>query len=96
MQLDQASLEKPDLEARTKIRRFARKAKESNRLDVVQHLREITPAGTTGKSAKLVCFVSVHLRYIKVGVLFWKKRFPIRLPATQYRGEFSAEITKCL
>lgn len=50
-QLDQASLEKPDLETRTLIRCFARKAKDSKRLDVVQHLREITPAGTAGKSA---------------------------------------------
>jgi len=52
MQLDQASLEKPDLETKTLIRRFARTAKDSNRLDVVQHLREIVPAGTTGKSAE--------------------------------------------
>ena len=65
MQLDQASLENLDPETKTLIRRFARKAKGSNRLDVVEHLREITPAGTTGKSAKLVCFVSVqlHVRY---------------------------------
>ena len=52
MQLDQASLEKPDLETKTLIRCFARKAKDSNRLDVIQHLREIVPAGTTGKSAE--------------------------------------------
>ena len=57
--LDQASLEKPDLETRTLIRCFARKAKDSKRLDVVQHLREITPAGTTGKSAFTCMYVTV-------------------------------------
>ena len=57
--LDQASLEKPDLETRTLIRCFARKAKDSKRLDVVQHLREITPAGTTGKSAFTCMYITV-------------------------------------
>ena len=49
MQLDQASLEQPDSETKTWIRCLARKAKDSNRLDVFEHLREITPAGTTGE-----------------------------------------------
>ncbi|KAL9963881.1 hypothetical protein ACROYT_G027434 [Oculina patagonica] len=48
MQLDQASLEEPKPETKTVIRSLARKAKDSNRLDVFEHLREITPAGTTG------------------------------------------------
>ena len=88
MQLDQASLEKPDLETRTLIHRFAREAKESNRLDVVQHLRKITPAGTTGKSAKLECFVSVHL-YVHYCPRYILEQPIPALPATLCR-EFSA------
>lgn len=81
MQLDQASLEKPDLETRKRIRCFARKAKDSKRRDVVQYLREITPAGTTGESAKLVCFVSVqlHVHYCLRSIL--EQPIPA-LPAT--------------
>ena len=91
MQLDQASLERPDLKTRKLIRCFARKAKDSKRLDVVQHLREITPAGTTGKSAKLLCFVSVylHVHYCWHSIL---EQPILALPATLCR-EFSAEIT---
>ena len=90
-QLDQASLENPDLETRTLIRCFARKAKDSKRLDVVQHLRKITPAGTAGKSAKLVWFVSVYLH------VHYCPRFTLEQPipallATLCRA-FSAEIT---
>ncbi len=55
MQLDQASLEEPKPETKTVIRSLARKAKDSNRLDVFEHLREITPAGTTGKSVIVSC-----------------------------------------
>ena len=64
-QLDQASLKEPDLETKTMIQCFVRKAKDSNRLDVVRYLRKITPAGTTGKAVKLVWFVSVrfHVSY---------------------------------
>ena len=50
LQLEQASLENPEPETKTMIRCLARKAKCSNRLDVVKHLREVTPAGTAGKS----------------------------------------------
>jgi len=46
--LNQASLKEPDLETETLIQCFVRKAKDSNRLDVVRYLRKITPAGTTG------------------------------------------------
>jgi len=60
-QLNQASLKEPDLETKTLIQCFVRKAKDSNRRDVVLHLREITPAGTTGKAVKLVWFVSIRL-----------------------------------
>ncbi|KAL9963891.1 hypothetical protein ACROYT_G027446 [Oculina patagonica] len=48
MQLDQSSLEQLEPETKKLIRCFARKAKDANRLDVFEHLREITPAGTTG------------------------------------------------
>ena len=48
-QLDQSSLEQPDSETKSLIRCLARTAKYSKRLDVVQHLREISPAGTTGE-----------------------------------------------
>ncbi|XP_078349895.1 uncharacterized protein LOC144634751 isoform X1 [Oculina patagonica] len=48
LQLDQDSLNHPEPGTKRWIRCLTRKAKYSNRLDVVQHLREITPAGTTG------------------------------------------------
>ena len=48
LQLDQASLEQPDPGTKRLIRCLANKAKQSDRLDVVKHLREIVPAGTTG------------------------------------------------
>ena len=47
--LNQASLEHPEPRTKRLIRCLTMKAKHSNRLDVVKHLREITPAGTTGK-----------------------------------------------
>lgn len=49
LQLEQASLANPEPEAKRMIRCLARRAKCSNRLDVVKHLREVTPAGTTGR-----------------------------------------------
>jgi len=49
LQPDQASLQEPGLETRQMIRCLARTAKGSNRLDVFEHLREITPAGTSGE-----------------------------------------------
>lgn len=48
LQLDHASLEQPDLGTKRLIRCLANQAKQSDRLDVVKHLREIVPAGTTG------------------------------------------------
>ena len=50
IKVEDASLEQPDSDTKTLIRCVARKAKESNRLDVFQHLREIVPAGCTGES----------------------------------------------
>ena len=47
-QLDQSSLEKPDSQTKQLIRCFARKAELSSRVDVINRLREMTPAGTTG------------------------------------------------
>jgi len=48
LQLEQSPLEHPEPETQKIIRCLARKAKCSSRLDVVEHLREVTPAGTTG------------------------------------------------
>lgn len=48
--LDQASLQELEPETKPMIRCLARQAKNSNRFDVFEHLREITPAGTTGES----------------------------------------------
>ena len=48
LQLEQSCLEHPEPKTKRMIRCLARKAKCSNRLDVVKRLREVTPAGTTG------------------------------------------------
>ena len=49
LQLNQDSLEQPDPGTKRLIRCLANKAKQSNRLDVVKHLRDTAPAGTTGE-----------------------------------------------
>ena len=49
LDLDQTSLESPNDETKLMIRRLARGAKILNRLDVVKHLREVSPAGITGR-----------------------------------------------
>ena len=49
LQPDQASLREPGLETKQMIRCLATTAKDLNRLDVFEHLREITPAGTSGE-----------------------------------------------
>ena len=49
LEWNQASLEQPNHEAKKWIRSLTREARRSERLDVVEHLREITPAGTTGE-----------------------------------------------
>ena len=57
LQPDQASLEEPGPETKQLIRCLARAAKDSNRHDVFEHLREITPAGTTGESdTEISCY----------------------------------------
>ena len=50
LELNQAALKDPGPETTRLIRSLAVIAKNENRLDVVKHLREITPAGTTGVS----------------------------------------------
>ena len=49
LHLDQMCLEQPNPETKRTIRCLAKRAKDSNRIEVVKHLREITPAGTTGE-----------------------------------------------
>ncbi|XP_068734582.1 uncharacterized protein [Montipora capricornis] len=48
LHLDQMCLQHPNPETKRMIRCLAKRAKDSNRIGVVKHLREITPAGTTG------------------------------------------------
>ena len=55
LELNQAAFADPGPETTRLIRSLAVIAKNENRLDVVKHLREITPAGTTGVC--LFCFV---------------------------------------
>ena len=47
------SLEQPDPETKRLIRCICMKAKTAKRLDVVKKLREIAPAGTTGKALSI-------------------------------------------
>ena len=57
IQLDQASLEQPDSDAKKRIRFLAREASRCGRLDVVKHLKEITPAGTTGECLSVLLII---------------------------------------
>ena len=49
LNLDETCLKEPTPETTRMIRCFAAKAKISNRFDVVMHLRDIVPAGTSGE-----------------------------------------------
>ena len=49
LHLNETDLKQPTPETTRMIRCLAATAKESNRIDVVKHLREITLAGTTGE-----------------------------------------------
>ena len=60
LHLNQADLEKPSAETTRMIRCLAATAKDSNRIDVIKHLREIMPAGTTGGFACII-WLSVNL-----------------------------------
>ena len=51
LHLDQTDLKQPTQETKRIIRCFAATAKDSNRIDVIKLLREMTPAGTTGEFA---------------------------------------------
>ncbi|XP_068708431.1 uncharacterized protein [Montipora foliosa] len=48
LHLEEKCLGQPNPETKRTIRCLAKRAKVSNRMEVVKHLREITPAGTTG------------------------------------------------
>ena len=54
LHLVETDLDQPTTETRRIIRCLAAKGKDSNRIDVVKHLREITPAGTTGEFASRI------------------------------------------
>ena len=58
LQLEPASLVSPEPETRIMIRALALRAKSEKRDDLVRHLREITPAGTTGEFKKTILFFS--------------------------------------
>ena len=49
LHLDEKCLEQPNPETKRTIRCLAKRAKDSKRIDVVEYLRKITPAGTTGE-----------------------------------------------
>ena len=70
--MKQASLEQPDCETKALIRCLAKKSKDSDRRDVFQHLREITPAGTTGEfftSEVSCCQFSFHIFTYYLGLI---------------------------
>lgn len=48
LKLDKATLADPGPEKTRLIRSLSMEAKSAKRLDVVEHLRQMTPAGTTG------------------------------------------------
>ena len=52
LQLEPASLVSPEPEMKSMIRGLALRAKSEKRDDLVRHLREVTPAGTTGEFKK--------------------------------------------
>ena len=58
LQLEPASLVSPEPETRIMIRGLTMRAKSEKRDDLVRHLREITPAGTTGEFKKMILFFS--------------------------------------
>lgn len=57
LQLDQASLEQPDPDTRKRIQSLVKEARRCDRLDVVEYLRNITPAGTTGECVSVLHIV---------------------------------------
>ena len=74
LQPDQASLEEPGPETKQLIRCLARTAKDSNRRDVFKHLREITPAGTTGESdIEISCYQLLVFPFYRCMFNCWQK-----------------------
>ena len=68
LELHQEALENPDPETTRLIRSFAMIAKRENRRDVVEHLRQMTPAGATGfKFVFVLCF----LKLILCSFVYW-------------------------
>ena len=53
LQLEPASFDSLEPETKKMIRGLALRAKSEKRDDLVRHLREITPAGTTGEFKKM-------------------------------------------
>ena len=71
LQLKPASLAIPEPETKSMIRDLALRAKSEKRDDLVRHLRDITPAGTTGEFEKMKFFFALgrgdrFLRYKEV------------------------------
>ena len=68
LQLTPAELKNPESGTQRWIRRLANEAKSQNRIDVVEYLRTIAPAGTTGTSTtKTPSFFYYHEeRYVQV------------------------------
>ena len=56
LQLDQGFFKNPTREDKRAIRVLARKAKNLKRFDVFNHLKEITPRGTTGLLFNIISF----------------------------------------
>ena len=56
LQLEPASLISPEPDTKSMIRGLALRAKSEKRDDLVRHLREITPAGTTGEFKRFFFF----------------------------------------
>ena len=56
LQLKATSMAIPEPETKSMIRDLALRAKSEKRDDLVRHLREITPAGTTGEFKKMRFF----------------------------------------
>ena len=84
LQLDNASLTRPEPETKKWIRCLARNAKYCERTDVVKYLRENTPAGTTGKDDFFPSFYSpLRVRPFRPSSFVWK-------PTRRFRGNHSA------
>ena len=86
LQLKPASLAIPEPETKSMIRDLALRAKSEKRDDLVRHLREITPAGTTGEFKKMKFFFARgrrdrFLRYKEV-LTQASSQCPIRLMST--------------